>query len=166
MNSSAITIPSHRLQKNQGTPYLKVQFGGQRIFAALPMGFVQEVLVLPVRQLTPMPNKPSCLLGLTNRRSRVLWVVDLAHLLGLGRLPANVQQHSVVITQIGSLPLGLALQQVDGITWIPPQDVQAVPSNLAPGLLPYLVGCCVQSQELLMLLDVMAIARSPVLHAE
>ncbi|GAB4458052.1 MAG: chemotaxis protein CheW [Elainellaceae cyanobacterium] len=166
MNSSALTVSNNRLQKNLGSPYLKVEFGRQQVFAALPMEFVQEVLILPMRQLTPMPNKPACLLGLTNRRSRVLWVVDLAHLLGLGQLPASGQQYSVVIVQVGAVPLGLAVHQVDGITWIQPGEVQATPGNLAPGLLPYVTGCWVQTQELVLLLETRAIAHSPALHAE
>jgi len=43
---------------------------------------VQKVLVLLPKRLAPMPNMPACILGLTNRRSRVLWVADLANLLG------------------------------------------------------------------------------------
>lgn len=165
MNSSALAPHSSRLQKTLGDPYLRVQVGTQSS-AALVMRHVQEVMVLPIRRLTPMPNKPACLLGLTNRRSRVLWVVDLARMLGLGALQANVQQHSVVVVQVGNIPLGLAIQQVEEITWIPSDAIQATPGQVTQGLLPYLQGCWVQPQGVVLILDAPAIVRSQLLHGE
>jgi positive phototaxis protein PixI len=165
MNSSALAPHSSRIQKTLGEPYLKVQVGSQS-FVALVMHHVQEVMVLPIRRLTPMPNKPACLLGLTNRRSRVLWVIDLARMLGLGALQANVQQHSVVVMQVGNIPLGLAIQHVEEITWIPSDAIQSTPGPVSQALLPYLQGCWVQPQGVVLILDALAIAHSPLLHGE
>ena len=163
MNSSALAAHSSRLSKAVGSPYLKVHVGTQSI-SALRMLHVQEVMILPIRQLTPMPNKPACLLGLTNRRSRVLWVVDLAQMLGLGALQSNVQQHSVVVVQVGNIPLGLAVHHVEEITWIPTDSIQVTPGHVSQGLLPYLQGCWVRPQGVVLILDVPAIARSQLLH--
>jgi len=164
MTTSALVSLSNS-RKMLGNPYLKVQIHSQS-YAALAMPFVQEALVLPIRQLTPMPNKPPCLLGLTNRRSRVLWVVDLALLLGLGALPESVQQHNIIIVQVGNMPLGLAVEQVEGIIWLTREMIQPPPAQITPRLLPFLQGCWVQPDELTFLLEVAAIARSQLLHAD
>lgn len=165
MNSSALAPHSSRLQKTTGEPHLTVQLGAQSV-AALLMHHVQEVMVLPIRRLTPMPNKPACLLGLTNRRSRVLWVIDLAQMLGLGVLQANVQQHSVVVVQVGNIPLGLAVHHVEEISWIPTDAIQVTPGQVSQGLLPYLRGCWVQPQNVVLILDAPAIAHSQLLHGD
>jgi twitching motility protein PilI len=165
MHSSAIVTHALRSQKIQGDPYLKVRLTSQ-VVAALGMRYVQEALVLPMRQLTPMPNKPACLLGLTNRRGQVVWAVDLARVLGLGMLPANLQQHNVTIVQVGKMLLALAVHQVEEIIWLQPEVIQPAPGQVAPDLLPYLQGCWVQSQQVGLVLDIAAIAQSHTLHRD
>ncbi len=165
MHSSAIVTHGLRSQKIQGDPYLKVRLTSQ-IVAALGMRHVQEVMVLPMQQLTPMPNKPACLLGLTNRRGQVVWVVDLARMLGLRVLPANLQQHNTAIVQVGKMLLALAVHQVEEIVWLQPEVIQPAPGQVAPDLLPYLQGCWVQSQQVGLVLDIAAIAQSQILHGD
>ena len=68
--------------------YLKFTLGLQA--ALLPTQQVQEAITIPTARITPMPNMPPALLGLINRRSQVLWVTDLALLLGAaGSLPQH-----------------------------------------------------------------------------
>lgn len=104
-----------------------------------------------------------------NRRSRVLWVVDLAQMLGLGTLDTNIQQYNLVIVQVGAIALGLAVQQVDGLNWIDPNQIQAPIGQILPTLLPYLRGCALQTQDqkqnILLVLDAEAIAQSSLLRS-
>jgi twitching motility protein PilI len=132
------------------------------------MRYVQEAMVLPARRLTPMPNMPACMLGLMNRRSRVMWVIDLSQMLGLPALDANTQQYNLVLVQVGAIALGLAVQQVEGITWINPDQIHPSIGQVLPSLAPYLRGCTVQQQnqrqEMLLVLDAETIAQSPILR--
>jgi len=126
-------------------------------------------LILPSRRLTPMPNMPAPMMGLMNRRSRVIWVVDLAQLLGLSMLDASsTQQYMLILIQVGAVPLGLAVHQVEGITRLKPDAIQSPVGQVTSALVPYLRGCVLQQQsqkqEILLVLDGEAIAHSPILR--
>lgn len=167
MNPSALTLTSPT-PKVHGDAYLKFRLS-QRTPAVFSMRYVQEALILPARRLTPMPNMPTPMLGLMNRRSRVLWVADLAQLLGLPALDGNVQQYTVILIQVGSVPLGLAVQQVEGITRLPSDAIQSPLGQVTAALVPYLRGCALQQhddkQEILLVLDAEAVTQSPILQS-
>lgn len=168
MTSSAIVLPSNKSQRASGDAFLRFELCPQTP-AVFSMRHVQEAMVLPARRITPMPNMSPCMLGLMNRRSRVVWVVDLAQLLGLAVLDANVQQYNLVLVQAGGVMLGLAVQQVEGITWIDPNQIQSPIGQISAALVPYLRGCALQlhdqRQEILLILDAETITQSPILRA-
>lgn len=165
MNSALTT------QKTSEEPYLKFHLN-PHISAVFAMRHVQEVLVLPARRLTPMPNMPACMLGLANRRSRVVWVIDLAQLLGLPTLHTHLQpynlQYKMMMMQVGTVPFALAVQQVKGITWVQPDDLQSPIGRVPASFVPYLRGCVLQRQqqhqEIVLVLDAEAIIQSPIFH--
>ena len=163
MTQSALTLPSNRLQSSLGETYLKFLLDPQTP-VVLPMKQVQEVLVLSANRLTPMPNMPACIIGLINRRSRVLWVVDLTRMLGTPPLDLNTQQHTLVIIRPGAISLGVVVQQVEGTVWMTPDQLQPPPGHVASSLLPYLRGCVLQEQEIWFVLDALSLLQSSVLH--
>lgn len=165
MNTSAlahITKPNPK-KKNLGDAYLKFQFG-QQTPAVLSMSQAQEVFVLPVGRLTAMPNMPSYVMGLLNRRSKVLWVIDLAKMLGLPGIETNVQHYNSVIINSGSVSLLLIVQAVEGVLRLTPESIQPPLGQVSSGLVPYLRGCVLLDTEILLVLDAEAIIRSPLLH--
>ncbi|HEY9619491.1 MAG TPA: chemotaxis protein CheW [Crinalium sp.] len=164
MNTSALTQFSRKSQRTLGDAYLKFQLCANAP-AVISMRHAQEALTLSARQLTPMPNMPSCMLGLMNRRSRVLWVVDLAQLLGLSMLGGGIQQYNLIIVQVGSVPLGLAVQQVEGITWLEASSIQSPLRHVDPTVIPYLSGCVLQQQEIVLVLDATAVLNSPIFQS-
>jgi positive phototaxis protein PixI len=171
MNTSALALHPQRSRKVSGDPYLKFHINSQTPIV-FSMRHVQEALILPSRRLTPMPNMPPCMVGLMNRRSRVLWVVDLAQLLGLSTSHSLMQQYNfqynLVIVQVGLVPLGLVVQQVEGITWIQSDAIQSPIGQVSSALIPYLRGCILQQQEqrqeIVLVLDAEAIVQSPALQ--
>ena len=167
MNTSALVRSSSSSNRTSGEAYLRFELCPQTS-ATLFMRHVQEAMILPARRLTPMPNMPACMLGLMNRRSRVLWVIDLAQMLGLAMLDANTQQYHLVLIQVGPIALGLAVQHVEGITWINPDRIQPSIGQVIPSLVPYLRGCTIQQQEqkqeMLLVLDAESITQSPILR--
>lgn len=160
MNTSALALSKTPLQakKNLGDTYLKFQFG-QQTSAALLMNRAQEVVVLPVERLTPMPTMPPHVMGLVNRRSRVLWVIDLAKMLGLPGIEINVQHYNVIIISNGPATFGLIVQAVEGVIRLTPDIIQSPLGQVSPGLVSYLRGCVLQEQEILLVLDAEAIMR-------
>ncbi|MBD2233638.1 chemotaxis protein CheW [Phormidium tenue] len=143
--------------------YLRFTLGTQP--ALLPTRQVQEAIATPAARITPMPNMPPALLGLINRRSRVLWVVDLALLLGLPTAYPNSQQYNLVLMQLGTVALGLRVSQIDGILSLSPQHMQPAPTHVPPGLVPFLRGCVLQEGEVLLGLDGEALLRAPAMQA-
>ncbi|PSB30417.1 chemotaxis protein CheW [Stenomitos frigidus] len=163
MTVSALTLPSNRQQTVPGEAHLKFLLDPQMPLV-LPMKQVQEVLVLSANRLTPMPNMPACVIGLMNRRSRVLWVVDLTRMLGTPPLDLNTQQHSLVIIRPGNIALGVVVQRVEGMVWLTPDQIQPPPSHVPSSLLTYLRGCVLQEQAIWFVLDALSLLQSPVLH--
>lgn len=161
MNTSALALSINppQVKKNLGNTYLKFQFG-QQTPAVLLMNQAQEVVILPVERLTPMPNMPAHVMGLLNRRSKVLWVIDLARMMGLPGVEINVQHYNVVIIGNETATFGLIVQTVDGVVRLTPESLQSPIGQVSAGLVPYLRGCVLQEQEILLVLDAEAIMRN------
>ncbi|MDX2228145.1 MAG: chemotaxis protein CheW [Leptolyngbyaceae cyanobacterium bins.349] len=161
--SLPFTPPATLRERPPGDPYLRFQLA-EGVTAVLPMQQVQEVHRLPVHRLTPLPNLPGCVLGLINRRSQVLWVVDLAHLLDITYLGANQQQYHLAIIRSGQLMLALAVAHIHGSFWLPPEAIHAHAGQLSPALQAHLQGCAMYDQEILLVLNPEAILHSSALH--
>ncbi len=132
--------------------------------AILSMESVQEVLVVPVSRITPMPNMPGCVLGLLNRRNRVLWVIGLAQLLNLQPVDTNTQQYHMVIIRVAQVPLALVVQEVKGVTRFTPDCIQSPVEVVTSDITPYINGCILQQQETLLVMNAEAIVQAPILH--
>lgn len=158
-NALALLPNQPLLAKNQGDTYLKFQLT-QQTPAVLSMTQAQEVIVLAPSRLTPMPNMPAYVMGLLNRRSRVLWVIDLARMLGLPGVETNVQQYNIVIIRNESATLGLIVSAVEGVMRLTSESIQSPLEQVSSSIVPYLRGCILQEQEILLLLDAEAIMRN------
>jgi positive phototaxis protein PixI len=141
--------------------YLEFQLGTTGS-VALPMASAEEVLTIRAQQVTPMPLMPACVLGLSNRRSRVSWVVDLSMLLGFTPLDMNVQQYTLIQIQAEGVPLNLAVQKVHGVIRLANESIQSPPGaeTPTPELTPYLKGYLPHGEGVLTVLDAAAIVSS------
>lgn len=95
---------------------------------AVPMENVREIQRLP--RITPLPQVPEWLLGVTNWRGELLSVVDLRSLL---KLPPNEQRHSqrllIVHSTAEEIFVGWVVDRLIGLRGIPRQELHRV----APG---------------------------------
>ncbi|WP_421656773.1 chemotaxis protein CheW [Leptothermofonsia sp. ETS-13] len=161
MQSSDLVPHALRSPKLMGEAYLKLYLD-ETLPVLLLMRQVLEVLVLPTARLTPMPNVPPPVLGLINRRSRVLWLVDLPQVLGLGALDGGRPWHAVAIIQVGTLPLALAVHRVEGMGWWQPHEIHPPPPHLPPHLIGFLHGCVLLQHQMLPVLNPESIVNAPV----
>lgn len=152
-----LAIPDRQLI---GEAYLKFQLA-PRVPAVFAAKAVEEATVIPTGQVTAIPNMPGCMLGLVNRRNRVIWIANLVRLLGMAVPERPQQQYSVVIVKSGS-SLGLMVDDIDGIIHLPPEALQPPPPQINPLLVPYLKGCAVQGEQIVLVLDAEAILQSSV----
>lgn len=164
MDSLILAPQLNQIEKDLGDTYLRFQLDSQTP-AILSVDCVQEVLIVPLGRITSIPNMPKCVLGLLNRRNRVLWVIDLAQMLNLETINTNAQQYNMVIIRVGQIPLGLVVQEVKGVTRFTLDCIQSVQGLVSSSLNPYLRGCILQNKEILLLLNAEGIVHSHVLHS-
>jgi twitching motility protein PilI len=142
--------------------YLKFQLN-QQTGAVLSIAHTQEAIVVPVTSVTAIPNMPACILGLMNWRSHIIWVVDLPKMFNLECLDNRLRQYNIIVIQIESMILGLVVQEIKGTTKFIADDLRSPVGQVASSLVPYLCGCVVQQEEILLVLDALHILRSDIL---
>jgi purine-binding chemotaxis protein CheW len=124
--------------------------GGARY--AVPASCVQGVL--PLREVTRVPCTPACILGVVNHRGRILAVVDLRELPETAGQASLEPRWLLAVESGGAIAFALAADEVEGIGTVAAETLHPAPSG--PGSLVRGVF-----EDLVALLDVEAIARSP-----
>lgn len=165
MTNSKNTLSAQPTENNLVNSYLKFQLN-QETAAVLSIKHTQEAIIVPVESVTAMPNMPACILGLMNWRSRIIWVIDLPRILNLASLDNRLRQYNVIVIRVESLILGLVVREIKGTTKFKADDVCSPIGQVASSLVPYLRGCVVQKEEILLFLDAEAIVQSSILYSE
>jgi positive phototaxis protein PixI len=138
---------------------------GSDTLAMLSVDQLTEVLTLPIGQVVPIPDMAAYVLGAYNWRGEILWVIDLAQLLGLEPLHqriGNAASYKVLVSQPdlkAAAYLGLAVMNVDDMHWCNPSDIESAPTAAAtPNVSPFLRGFTLSSRgEMLLAIDAAAI---------
>ncbi|URR36087.1 chemotaxis protein CheW [Thermosynechococcus sp. HN-54] len=143
----------------------------RRVNVAIPLEQTAEVFSLEPRDICLMPGVSAALLGISNQRGRLLWMLDLLQLLGVqhdwGRSPHQRWTALVMRDTDRSSPRQLAcvVSQLRGIIHVPPEKQQPVPQRLQRQVQQYLQGFVQFDRVPILLLNVEAIfasiARSP-----
>ncbi|MBD2175746.1 chemotaxis protein CheW [Pseudanabaena sp. FACHB-1998] len=127
--------------------------------------FTQEVLTLKASLVMPVPNKPSCVLGILSRRRRVYWAIDLAMLLGLQPLDQNIRLYEVILTSVQELSLALIVPKIFGVVHLDSDQIEHDIFSAPAILKPYLKGYFREKGETAYLLRAENILRSTILHS-
>jgi positive phototaxis protein PixI len=136
--------------------------------AMLPVTQLAEVLNLTYPQIMPIPDLAPWVLGVYNWRGEMLWVVDLAQLVGLTPLHQQLRSASnckVLVSKTQPNPgqppihLGLAVRAVEDMYWCGIDAIKSPPNTtITSGLTPYLAGYTLgKDTQMLMALDATAI---------
>ena len=125
---------------------------------AVGEAFVAELDRVP--RITPVPQTPAWLRGVTNRRGDILSVVDLRVYLGLGPTPATTGRLLVLRLPNEDFSLGLLVDAVDGIVGVEHQAIQPPASTLEGALAPFLAGMAAVGDHLVAVLDLDRLLRS------
>ncbi|MGB3239717.1 MAG: chemotaxis protein CheW [Geitlerinemataceae cyanobacterium] len=163
MKPALLASGNSHSKKTAGQPYLRVRLNPQTL-AIFSLRHLQEAVVIPVQKLTPMPNLPPVLLGLINRRSRVLWAIDLPQLLQFPSSAFKAQQYNTVIVRVGGITAGLVVPEIEGMVRLTNERLEPLPSTANIQLSSYVRGCVRQNLEPLWVLDVAAILQSSLLQ--
>jgi positive phototaxis protein PixI len=154
MNSTV--SPTKRSTRTTGEMFLRFQLDKQTC-AVVPMLQTQEAIVLPAGRVSVIPNLPSCILGLFNRRSNLLWLVDLPDILGLEPIDRYAHSYDVALLKVGQTPLAVAVRSIQGVVRFNQEEIRSPIGSFNPAFTPYLSGWILQEQELVLVLDPEAI---------
>jgi positive phototaxis protein PixI len=159
MSSALIT----KSLKTTGEMFLRLQLD-DRTTAVVPMLQTQEAIVLPASRVSVMPNLPSPVMGLFNRRSSLLWLVDLPEIMGLAPLDRQVQSYDLALLRVDGISLAVAVRSILGVIRFEQSEISSSLGNLNPTLTPYLSGWISQEQESILVLDPAAIINAQILN--
>lgn len=127
--------------------------------------FTQEVLSVKASHIRPVPNKPSCILGILSRRRRVYWAIDLGMLLGLHPLNQNISLYEVILITANQITLALVVPKILGVVHIPSDRFEKNINIIPATLKPYFKGYIKEKEEYSYLLKAENIVRSTILHS-
>ncbi|UDF37102.1 UNVERIFIED_ORG: chemotaxis protein CheW [Shinella sp. XGS7] len=95
----------------------------------VPIEEVQEIVLLP-EQVTVLPQAPAHMRGVITLRQRLLPLVDLRSLFGLGAQRHDEHQRIVVVALPGCGPVGLVTDAVKEVLSVPRQQASQMPELL------------------------------------
>ena len=107
--------------------------------------------VLKMWSLTPVPNAPEHILGVSSLRGTMLTIIDLGKRLGLGTATMNEKSRVVVVT-VDDEKVGFIVDRVTGVVKLSPDLVRAVPETVEHGV-EFLRGIARKDDRLFILLD-------------
>jgi purine-binding chemotaxis protein CheW len=126
---------------------LSFRIGGEEY--AVRVADVREVM--KVRGLTPVPNVPDYILGVTSLRGAMLPVLDLSKRLGL-EAGDRGEKARILVVKAEEEDVGLMVDRVTGVFKISADDVKPVPENIEQGG-ELLRGIARKDERLYILLD-------------
>ncbi|HEY9673277.1 MAG TPA: chemotaxis protein CheW [Waterburya sp.] len=131
--------------------------------ALLPLEQITEIIRVNVAEILPVPEMPSCVLGICNWRGTMLWLIDLNHLLSyppLSQQERGLATPMAMVVQANDQTVGLVVQRVNDIELHELQQLQpAAPGLFSPNLLPFVLGALPGGKGTV--LDVTAIKQCP-----
>ncbi len=103
---------------------------------ALPVSYVDEVVQLQPQDISPIPGVDPCLLGLTNQRGSLLWVLHLEKFLGIQ--PNPLSKPIIAIAMRAQMPdggmrrLACVVMALEEIVMLDSQKLIPLPDKLPP----------------------------------
>ncbi len=152
MSGVSTALPTRRSSDTAGEMFLSFKLDNQTT-AVVPMHQTQEALILPSERVSVVPNLPSSVLGLFNRRSSLLWLVDLPELLGLEPIDRHAHSYELVLLKVDRVPLAIAVRAIQGVVRFGTEEIRSPIGSFNPAFTPYLRGWILKEQELVLVLD-------------
>ncbi len=104
------------------------------LWIALPVSCVDEVIQLQTQNISPIPAVNPCLLGITNQRGKMLWVLHLEKFLGIKPVPLSKQISAIAIRAQtlngGICRLACVVMSLEEIITLDSEKFFAVPDKL------------------------------------
>ena len=111
------------------------------LMALMEIDLVTELVNIPIDRIVPMPHLPAAVMGIYNWRGEILWIVNLATLIGANRPGGRSRSlQPTIILANGVTPedrlqttVGLVVDELDEIEWFDLDSIQSpVPAHIYP----------------------------------
>lgn len=164
---AAVTVPATartsalpERRSASGQRFLRFRLD-ERDAALLPVDYIREVLGVTAAKILPVPHVPDSVLGIYNWRGQMLWLVDLARLLGYEGLASGAFEGNpdIMVLDVQRQLLGVVVRQVDTIEEHDWQKLQPPVGLFPDAMLAYVEGYLTQAD--MTILSAPALVRSP-----
>ncbi len=140
---------------------------GTNDLAVIQLQHIAEVLQVSLTKICGVPQMPNCVMGIYNWRGEMLWLVDLAEMLGYPPLleAKNVASKMMaIILENNGKNLGLLVRQLTDIEWLDTEKMKPPSAELFyPAMSPFVEGYFINSEEAIVFnLDALAIIQAPI----
>ncbi len=143
--------------------------------ALMEIDLVTELVNIPIDRVVPMPHLPPAVMGVYNWRGEILWIVDLARLLGVKAALQQMRSLQPTIMLTNGMKngdrdqkiIGLVVDEIAEIEWFDLDLIQSpVPTNIYPEVSSCVSGLLVSATgENFLVLDGKSIFRQSDVHA-
>jgi positive phototaxis protein PixI len=122
--------------------------------ALMEIDLVTELVNIPINRIVPMPHLPAAVMGIYNWRGEILWIVNLATLIGANRSGGRSRSlQPTIILSCGVTPedrfqttVGLVVDELDEIEWFDLDRIQSpIPGHLYPEFSKWVNGLWVSA---------------------
>lgn len=119
------------------------------LMALMEIDLVTELVNIPIDRIVPMPHLPAAVMGIYNWRGEILWIVNLATLIGANRPGARSRSlQPTIILANGVTPedrlqttVGLVVDELDEIEWFDLDSIQSpIPAQTYPEFSKWATG--------------------------
>ncbi len=140
-----------------------IRFTIDKVNFAVPLNNSLEVGRLP--EITPLPNLPLWVLGISNIRGEVVSMVDLKIFFGL-ELSSETPGENMVLLHNGKMKVGFQVDRLLGILFLAGEKSKVTSNPFTEGhITPYLKGVITAEESLIYLLDVEKLLSSKEMNA-
>lgn len=142
----APTFADRQPAETAGEKYIIFNLNGQ--FFAVPSKKVAEVV--QGVSITPLPNVPEWLLGITDLRGGIISIISLQKLLDMPSATLSAKTKFIVLKLPGSSPtVAFAVDKIGEIAILPDDEIQLTKAET----MPYLLGRTMYKNNALNLID-------------
>ncbi len=112
---------------------------------------IQEIVILD--QVTPTPQVPEYVEGVSNLRGAIIPIINLRKLFGLEPKPADSETRTIVVN-VGQRTMGCTVDMVSQVLRIPEDGIQPAPETVTADGASYISGFAKLDEQLVILLDI------------
>jgi len=118
---------------------------------AFPIGEIREIVIL--KSITPTPQVPSFVDGVTNLRGDIIPIINLRALFGMPFRPVDEETRTIVVN-VGNRTIGCTVDMVTRVLRVEKASIARAPDTIVADGRTYIRGFVTVNERLVIVLDV------------